>query len=293
VSATPRGAGPALRGWLGYEEVYGEDHTVSGTVLVWPSLHSAGLRRSTPILVYVPPTLEVGGPGWADSRRYPTLYFHDGQNVFDERTSYAGEWHADETLESLAREGFEAIAVAVPNAGEGRMDEYNPWRERSTLGRRGRPLGGRGEVYLEWLVGGVKALVDRSFPTSRESEATGIIGSSMGGLISLYGLIAQPHVFGMAGVMSPSLVWNDRAAIRLVREGRVPPSRIHLDMGGREGRRMTNDARSLRDALIGSGMELGRDLRYVEDPDAEHNESAWADRLPDALRFLLSPFRAR
>lgn len=279
-------------GWLPYGKVHGRDHTVTGTVVVWPSLHSGELKRSAEIIVYLPPSLGPDGPGWRDDRRYPTLYFHDGQNVFDARTSFVGEWRADETLEKLAGEGIEAIAVAIPNGGDSRMDEYNPWRGRDVAFGGRKKMGGRGDAYLSWLVGSVKALVDRSFPTSTQREATGIIGSSMGGLISLYGLIAQPHVFGLAGVMSPSLRWNDYAVVKLVEDGQLPPARIHLDMGGREWRGMTSDARRLRRALLENGMEIDRDLHYVEDPDAEHSEKAWAERLPDALRFLLEPFRA-
>ena len=284
--------GGAPDGWLPYEQVHGPHHAVFGTVLVWPTLHSAGLARSCEILVYLPPSLTLNGPGWHDGRRYPTLYFHDGQNVFDAHTSYSGEWHADETLEQLALEGLEAIAVAVPNAGEARIDEYMPWRERSTWMDPTRVVGGRADAYLEWLVGSVKALVDRSFPTSNRREATGLAGSSLGGLISIYGMIAQPHVFGLACVMSPAIHWHDHGVARLIEQGRLPaPARVHVDVGGREGARMTADARRLRNALLAAGMELGRDLSYVEDPDADHNEAAWAARLPDALRFLLDPFK--
>lgn len=280
-------------GWLPYERVHGPEHTVSGTVVVWPALESVGLGRSAEILVYLPPSLALNGPGWHDGRRYPTLYFHDGQNVFDAHTSYSGEWHADETLEQLAREGLEAIAVAVPNAGQARIDEYMPWRERSTFIDPARIVGGRADAYLEWLVGSVKALVDRSFPTSGRREATGLAGSSLGGLISIYGLIAQPHVFGLACVMSPAIRWHDHGVARMIEQGRLPsPVRVHVDVGGREGVRMTADARRLRNALIAAGMELGRDLSYVEDPEAEHREDSWASRLPDALRFLLAPYRA-
>jgi predicted alpha/beta superfamily hydrolase len=277
-----------LTEWRPYAEVHGPDNTVSGTVVVWPELASVGLGRSAEILVYLPPSLGPDGPGWVDGRRYPTIYFHDGQNVFDDRTSYAGEWHADEALEALAGEGIEAIAVGVPN-GPARLDEYNPWRSRQPWGGSRQLVGGLGDTYLEWLIGSVVPLVDRSFPTSAQREATGIIGSSMGGLISLYALMYAPRVFGFAGVMSPALSWNDDAAIRMVVDGKLPPSRIHLDAGGKEGGGMVAGARRLREALLEGGWVEGRDLHYVEDPDASHNEAAWAARLPDALRFLLTP----
>jgi predicted alpha/beta superfamily hydrolase len=112
----------------------------------------------------------------------------------------------------------------------------------------------------------------------------------MGGLISLYALIAQPNVFGFAGVMSPSIRWSEFAVMKLIEEGRLPQGRIHLDMGGREWEGMVDDARRLRDLLQARGMKLDRDLQFVEDPGAEHCEPAWAERLPDALRFLLAPF---
>ena len=280
-----------MTGWRPYSEVHGSDGTVSGRVVVWPYLAGNSSIPGREIVAYLPPALADGDGGQGDGRRFPVLYFHDGQNVFDERTSFVGEWHVDETLEQLAGEGFEAIAVAVPNDGDARMDEYNPWRERNPWNPARGEMGGKGDAYLEWLVGTVKPLIDRSFPTRSEREATGVVGSSMGGLISLYALVAYPAVFGLAGVMSPSLRWNDYGMIRLVEEAPLPPSRIHLDMGGREWRGMLRDARRLREALVMRGWREGHDLHYVEERHAAHRESAWARRLPDALRFLLGPLR--
>jgi len=277
--------------WRPYAEVHGHDNTVTGNVLVWPELHSAGLERTAEILVYLPPSLGPEGPGWTDGRRYPTIYFNDGQNIFDDRTANAGEWHADETLEMLADEGIEAIAVAVPNS-PARLDEYSPWRAPNPFSAGSGEVGGRGEIYLEWLVGSIMPLVDRSFPTSTEREATGIIGSSMGGLISLYALMFEPRAFGFAGVMSPSVRWADYAIVRMIEEGKLPPGRMHLDMGGAEWRGMVDDSRLLRDTLVSVGSQEGNDLQYIEDDIGGHHETAWSWRLPEALRFLLAPFRA-
>jgi predicted alpha/beta superfamily hydrolase len=286
----------SAEGWLPYEKVHGRNHTVRGRVLVWPRLEGAPGIPAREILVYLPPSLAdwqpnrsaARAPSSTPGRRYPTLYFHDGQNVFDERTSYAGEWRADETLEALARQGTEAIAVAIPNSGDGRMDEYNPWVSREKFWRGGRKVGGKGDAYLDWLVGSVKPLVDRAFPTSPERMETGIIGSSMGGLISLYGQLVHGDKFGLAGVVSPSVRWKRYAIVRLIATHGVPmPARIHLDMGGLEWRGGLDDARRVRDALVDGGMSLGRDLNYVEERYAAHNEPAWARRLPGALRFLL------
>lgn len=272
-----------------YAEFHGSKNTVTGTVVVWPNLASPQLGRASEIAVYLPPTLAASRLADASSgRRYPVIYFHDGQNVFDDRTSFVGEWEADETLEKLALDGIEAIAVAIPNGGEARMDEYSPWREKNFLRGHKGDVGGKGDAYMEWLVEDVKPLIDRSFPIQTERESTGLVGSSMGGLISLYGILKYPEVFGLVGSMSPSVRWRDYGIVKMIEDGGMPPARIHLDMGGREWRGMTDDARRVRDALTDKGWVEGRDLHYVEERYAIHREDAWARRLPDALRFLLA-----
>ena len=265
-------------------------------MLVRPAVASAALRNERHLLAYLPPSVSEGS-----DRRYPVLYMHDGQNLFDAGTSDYGEWLIDETMEALSEEGTEAIVVAVPNAvaahppmRAGRMQEYSPHRDDE-----GR--GGNGSEYLEFLAATVKPLVDAAFPTRPEPEATGIAGSSMGGLISLYAVFARPDVFGFAGVISPALWFADGRVLHEDASRLRPGPRIYVDVGGREGeheptvhrreqmsRRYVVDARALRDALVGNGFRLGEDLLYVEDPDARHHQSAWAVRMPRMLRFLLA-----
>jgi predicted alpha/beta superfamily hydrolase len=280
-------------GWKPYSEVHHGANTISGTVLVYPKVEGAPGIPAREMQAYLPPSLAASmAAGEPTDRRYPVLYFMDGQNVFDAKTSYIGiEWGADEALEELAKDGMEAIAVAVWNHGDDRMDEYNPWK--STLDWRDKPtpMGGKGDAYLDWLVGTVKPIVDRSFPTRAEREATGIIGSSMGGLISLYALFAQRAVFGLIGSLSPSVRWSDYKIVTLIEDAPLPKARVHIDMGWREWKGMTRDARKVRDALLARGYELERDLHYVEERNARHNEGAWQRRLPDALRFLLADLR--
>lgn len=292
-----------MTAWREYEAVYGRNHTVTGRVVVWPQLDSPQLGGARDILVYLPPSLAAawreGDAPAAGARRYPTLYFNDGENVFDERTAYVREeWQADETLELLAKEGREAIAVAIPNGREARMDEYNPWR--STLPwktlpawAKRREMGGKGDAYLSFVVDTIKPLIDREFPTVVDPAATGIIGSSMGGLISIYALIARPEAFGLAGVVSPSLPWSDYRILEAIREHPPRGARIYIDIGGREGRGMTADTRRLRDLLVTVGFVEGENLLYVEEHYGIHRESAWARRLPDALRFLLAETEAQ
>ncbi|MEP7378976.1 MAG: alpha/beta hydrolase-fold protein, partial [Chloroflexota bacterium] len=228
-------------GWKPYTDVHHGNNTISGTVLVWPKVEGDPGIPGREVQAYLPPSLAASlASGSPTGLRYPVLYFMDGQNIFDARTSYIGvEWGADEALEELAGEGMEAIAIAVWNHGDDRMDEYNPWRSTLDWRDRPQPMGGKGDAYLEWLVGTVKPIVDRSFPTRAEREATGIIGSSMGGLISLYALFGQRAVFGLIGSMSPSVRWSDYKILTLIEDAPLPPARIHLDMGWREWRGMT------------------------------------------------------
>ena len=280
---------PLVTGWLPYERVHGRHNSVKGTVYVWPSLNSPELSRSREILVYVPPSLTARSADAARAgKRYPVIYFHDGQNMFDDKTSYVGEWHADETLDTLAREGIEAIAVAIPNAQDDRLDEYSPWSGKAAFRRR--RVVGRGEAYLEWLLGSVKPLVDRSFPTRLDRAGTGTLGSSLGGLISLYAAVRYPDVFGFIGAMSPSIRWHDSRIVHLYEDWPRAKARplIHLDMGGREWRGAFEEVRGFRETLRAQGWRDGLDLNYVEDRYGRHHEESWARRLPDALRFLLA-----
>lgn len=247
---------------------------VVGNIRVLPGVHSPELGNARDVLVYLPPSYESSG------RHYPVVYMQDGQNLFDQTTSFAGEWRVDDTLELLAPEGVEAIVVAVPNMGERRIDEYSPFHD---------PVkgGGRGEAYVEFLARTLKPEIDRLFRTRRERTHTGIMGSSMGALISLYAFFREPAVFGFAGVMSPSL-WFARGAIfEYVAPQRHWTGRIYLDVGTGEGRPTVRNARLMTRLLRRTAARPRVSVMYVEGRGAGHNESAWADRFERAVRFLL------
>ncbi|MEO6350734.1 MAG: alpha/beta hydrolase-fold protein [Candidatus Limnocylindrales bacterium] len=278
--------------WLTYEEVHGRNHTVTGTVVVWPKLDTDLPGGPREILAYLPPSLAKAFDSKtpvvaATDKRYPVIYFHDGQNMFDEKTSYVGKWCADETLEQFATEGIEAIAIGIPNGGTARIDEYAPWRTDRFPTKTGKFAGGKGDDYVEWLVSVIKPLVDRSFPTRTDREGTGTMGSSLGGLISLHALTKHPDVFGMIGALSSSVFWNDYEILKLLAKLDGPRARVYVDMGGREWRGGFDDSRRIRDTLVDAGWVEGTDLMYVEERHAIHRENAWARRLPGALRFLL------
>ncbi len=260
--------------WLDYTQLTSSpDHTVVGKVRVLPDVESPQLGNRRDILIYLPPSHGLS------ERRYPVIYMHDGQNLFDAATSFSGEWQVDETMEQLATEDLEAIVVGLPNAARQRLHEYSPFDDP----RFGK---GQGDAYLDFILNTVKPLVDNDFNTLPDCAHTGIIGSSMGGLISLYAFFSRPDAFGFAGVMSPALWFARRSIFNYVAEAKFTPGKIYLDAGTKE-RYLVKDAAHMRDILSRKGYRLGTDLAYVEEQGADHHESAWARRLPDALRFLL------
>jgi predicted alpha/beta superfamily hydrolase len=220
------------------------------------------------VLALLPPAYEA-----EPDKRYPVLYMHDGQNLFDRATGFAGnEWEADETMQRLAAEGLEAIIIGLYNTQD-RFAEYNPFPH---------VWGGRGDSYLTFITATVKPLVDQSFRTLPDRDHSGIFGSSMGGLISLYGFFKHAEVFGFVGAMSPSLWVGGGAIYQYVQQQPFVGGKVYLDNGTRE-----QSARKMKAELMRKGYTSGQDLLYVAETDGEHTESAWARRLPDALRFLL------
>lgn len=277
--------------WHDYHQIYHERqrHTVVGHLKIAQNIESPQLQNGRDIIVYLPPSYEVS------QKRYPVLYMHDGYNLFDEATSYIGEWQVDETMEQLsADEGLEAIVVGIPNMGKQRINEYSPFVDKQYGG-------GRGDDYLAFIVETLKPLIDTSFRTMPNKQNTGIMGSSMGGLISLYAFFQYPAIFGFAGVMSPSLWFAHNALIKYVSGAAYQQGHIYLDAGTREmgghwpdqmllrakSRRYYGQVRHMKRLLVKKGYRPTRNLLHVEDKDASHNEAAWAYRLPQAIRFFL------
>jgi predicted alpha/beta superfamily hydrolase len=204
----------------------------------------------------------------------------DGQNLFDPEASFAGSWRVDLAMDWAASRRVEGIVVAIPNAGQARIAEYSPFDD---------PEGGtgRGSDYVNLLADTIKPLVDARFRTLPERTATGVAGSSMGGLISLFAYFARPDVFGVVAALSPSLWFAGRAIFGLLDAAPYHPGRLYLDVGRLEGAETLENARRLRDLLRAKGYVQGVHLRYVEDRAGSHAEAAWSRRFRAALPFLL------
>ncbi|MGA8029639.1 MAG: alpha/beta hydrolase-fold protein [Bryobacteraceae bacterium] len=257
------------------------DHTLTGTLRFHKALPSRFLKDARDVIVYLPPDYNS-----ATKRRYPVLYLHDGQNLFDAATAFAGnEWGLDEVAEELIQTGQiePLIIVGIYNAGQRRMYEYTHVRDR-----RGR--GGRARAYGKLIVDDLKPFIDAEYRTLPDYANTGLGGSSLGGLVTLYLGLHYPQTFGKLIVMSPSVWWANRAILREVRKLRIKlGQKIWLDIGTCEGQNpeaCVKNAKDLHDALVAKGWRPEQDLRFVEDQGAGHDERAWGFRMRDALRFL-------
>jgi predicted alpha/beta superfamily hydrolase len=240
---------------------------------------SPELLNSRDVRVYLPPGYAKG------AHRYPVLYMHDGQNVFDEATAFVKqEWHADEAAEALAKAGRELIIVAVDNTAD-RGSEYAPFRAPMN------DYQARGDRYLAFLIKTLKPMIDAKYRTRPDPAHTGLAGSSLGGLITLYGVLAHPAVFGFGAAFSPSLSSADFNLLRWARaKPTAKPLRLYLDMGDKE-----DDSNAWNQVLVESTEDLGKlltaqghETRVVIAHGAHHNEDAWAPRLPPVLEWFLA-----
>jgi len=262
-------------------------NTLTGNILYHRAFPSKILRNRRDVLVYLPP-----GYGRFSARRYPVLYLHDGQNVFDAVTAFGGvEWGVDETAQRLIRQKLiePLIIVAIANTGEERIHEYAPTPARIDPPKRKRSKGLL-RSYGRFLIEEVKPYIDRKYRTKREPEFTGLGGSSLGGLATLTLGLWFPTHFTRLAVLSPSIWWDDCAIYDIVDEvdeEKRPPLKIWLDTGTHEPG--WERAAALRDRLIEKGWRLHDDLHFLEVAGADHSEGAWAARVDPVLRFLFPP----
>lgn len=256
--------------------------TLTGNIKIHEKFASKVLGNERTIRVYLPPQYDS-----EPTRRFPVLYVHDGQNIFDGATSYIPnqEWRVDETAESLIRAKLidPMIVVGIDNAGMQRADEFLPIEV--SMGQN--KAGGKADLYGKFLMSEVMPWVNQTYRTQTGPQNTGLMGSSFGGVISLYLGLKHPDTFGKLGLVSPSTWIGDGYLTRFVQElPKKTASKIWLDMGTAEGRTTLPEVRKLRDAFIARGWKEGRDFAYVEDGYAEHNEASWARRVGTIFMFL-------
>lgn len=249
-------------------------------LIVRKSFYSEVLNQDRTVDIYLPPSYAEN-----TEKRYPVVYMHDGNNLFEAEESFANEdWEVDSTIEKLLKinQIEEVIAVGIHNTIS-RDDDYT-WVEM--INEEGYTEGGKGAKYAEFIVEELKEYMDSKYRTLPDRENTAVIGSSLGGLISLYLSIHYPEIFSKIGAMSASLWWADGVICKHIKEIDTD-LKIWLDMGTRED--MDRDLfLCIKETLISRGYIEGENVVYLEDKGADHNERDWAKRLHLPLLFFFS-----
>lgn len=230
--------------------------------------------RQRGIRLYLPPSYDSG------TYRYPVIYMHDGQNLFDVVTSYADEWGVDEILNEIAEEGGpEFIVVGIDNGGDKRTEELTPFKNY-------RGEGGQGKLYMEFIVEVIKPYIDTHYRTLKDVDNTAIIGSSLGGLISHYAIYQYPEIFGKAGIYSPSY-WFSFDEIRELTINQPIPSNYRIDLlvGKQEGAVMYEPMKRLVEAIDETGHSKDH-IRSKIDDLGKHNEKFWNREFKDTILWL-------
>jgi len=247
---------------------------------------STVFRNSRRLRVWLPPGYEAPKN---QGRYYPTLYLNDGQNLFDPATAFNGiEWRVDETADQLIRQTSipPLIVVGIDHAQSDRMKEFIPYRSVDPA----IPLP-QGKHYPAFLMREVMPFVCKRYRIARGPENSGLGGSSLGALISLYTVIARPGIFGRLLLESPSLYLSQRRILRRSQTLRHWPEKVFLAVGTREGgqadkdQQVVQDVRTLEEIIHSAGADESHLLVMIEE-GAAHGESAWAKRFPRALKFL-------
>jgi predicted alpha/beta superfamily hydrolase len=251
-----------------FSMILAQSNTVSknvSTILLADSIHHTHRK----IWIYTPANYTQS------KKRYPVLYVHDAQNLFDAQTSYAGEWNIDEKLDSL---NAQVIVVGVEHGNEKRLDELTPYQNEQYGG-------GKAEAYLEFIIHTLKPEIDKKYRTKPDAKNTCILGSSLGGLVSLYAIMKYPNVFGKAGVFSPSLWFSEQ----IFSDFKALPefkAKVYVLCGDHESENMVRDIKRLEYAINEKRcycLNLNK-LKIV--PGGQHNEKLWRDGFVKAYLWL-------
>ena len=263
----------SIENWQSQDESDINSTAQSNVHILDEDFYMPQLDRNRKIWIYLPPDYD------SSLKNYPVLYMHDGQNVFDKSTSFSGEWKVDESMNRLFDDGdYGAIVVAIDNGQNHRMNEYSPWIN-SKYG------GGEGASYLEFIVHTLKPHIDSTFRTLSSREYTGLMGSSMGGLISMYGGIEYQDLFSKLGVFSPSYWFSNDAYEHVTTKRKTNPMKIYTLMGKLEGKKAVKDVHVMERVCLEVGFEQN-ELNLSLHTDGEHKEWYWAREFESAYKWL-------
>ena len=232
------------------------------------------LNTKKKIWVYLPLDYD------ASKKKYPVLYMHDAQNLFDAKTSFAGEWKVDETLDSMKAK---VIVIGIEHGNEKRMDELTPFANE-------KHGGGKADAYLDFVVTTLKPYVDSHYRTKTKKKHTGIMGSSLGGLISFYAVLKYPETFGKAGVFSPSF-WFSEDIYTYAKQAKKSKAKLFFLCGDSEGDEedrtlMVTNMNKMIDIVSDNRCDCLHLTKSEVIKGGKHNEKLWADNFAKAYLWL-------
>lgn len=240
---------------------------IIGKVVYHNNFQSKYLKNERTVFVWLPPSYEDNS-----GKNYPVLYMHDGQNLINPKTSFAGvDWRVDETATKLIKEKKieEIIIVGIYNSKD-RLLEYNDSKT--------------GQNYMKFIINELKPFIDKNYRTLSDKNNSAVMGSSMGGLISFLITWYFPNVFSQAACLSTSFFYEDEKIINMVKNYNDKKKRINIYIdSGEDG---LKEGQKMFCALSEKGFVIGKDLDYFYVPGAQHNEEAWANRLERPLIFF-------
>lgn len=246
-----------------------QENTASAQVSTF-ELDAPQLKTTKKIWVYLPKNYKTS------DKKYPVIYMHDAQNLFDAKTSFAGEWNVDETLDSLKTK---AIVIGIEHGNEKRLEELTPFPNE-------KYGGGNADAYLEFIVKTLKPYVDKSYRTKPNTNNTVIFGSSLGGLVSYYAVLKYPEVFGKAGVFSPSFWFSDEIYTMTKNSDKIK-AKIYFLYGDSESDDMANEVRKMKHLLDDNRCYCLKLDKIVEVKGGHHNEKLWREGFAKAVLWLL------
>jgi predicted alpha/beta superfamily hydrolase len=229
------------------------------------------LNRYRRIWIYLPVSYATSG------KKYPVLYMHDGQNVFDDSTSFSGEWGVDETLDTLEIKTKEVIVVAIDNGGDKRINEYSPYN----MDRFGK---GEGDLYVDFLVQTLMPYINRNYRTKKYGKNTYVAGSSMGGLISFYAILKYPKLFDGAGVFSPAFWIVPQLKEVIATKAKKVKGKIYFYGGKQEGETMIPDMLSVFQQM---NKYSKAKMTTVIRSEGKHNEATWRQEFPLFFKWMM------
>jgi predicted alpha/beta superfamily hydrolase len=244
--------------------------------VVSPAFFSPELKKNRRVVALLPHNYDA-----QTEKRYPVLYLQDAQNLFDDKSPY-GNWGIDKKLAVLAEQGMgDVIVIAVDHAGETRINEFLPPTKDRQLGHS------EGRKYVKFLSKTLKPHIDAQFRTLTDRLHTGIGGSSMGGLISIYAGLIYPETFGRLMIFSPSLWAVQNAPFAAIRFFKPIPTKIYAYAGGKEGATVVPNVKNFQKAIQSQGFDDTKiGFKLAVDPNGLHDEKRWGEEFPKAVEWL-------